>query len=217
PADNSQSPLGIGGIVLCGGKSSRMGTPKCSLPFGPELMLPRVIRILSTVVSPIIIVAAPEQELPSLVSDRNPFVDVRIVRDQFPHLGPLNGMLHGLTALPAEIDAAYISSCDVPLLKPEFIRAMIAFLGDHDLTIPQEGKFFHPLAGVYRKTLVPKIRELIASDRMRPLFLVEESHSRSVSVSELTIVDPELESLKNINTPADYEAALAAAGFSEIS
>ena len=56
----------VGGIVLCGGRSTRMGTSKAMLPFGPETMLQRVVRLLGTVVSPIIVVAAPEQSLPKL-------------------------------------------------------------------------------------------------------------------------------------------------------
>ena len=51
------------GIVLCGGKSTRMGVPKATLPFGPETMLQRVVRLLGTVVSPIVVVAARGQEL----------------------------------------------------------------------------------------------------------------------------------------------------------
>ena len=39
------------GIVLCGGRSSRMGYPKALLPFGPELMVQRVVRIASEIVS----------------------------------------------------------------------------------------------------------------------------------------------------------------------
>jgi len=56
----------IGGVVLCGGKSTRMGSPKALLPFGPETMLQRVVRLLGTVVSPIVVVAATGQDLPPL-------------------------------------------------------------------------------------------------------------------------------------------------------
>ena len=45
--------MNVGGIVLCGGRSSRMGRPKAWLPFGDELMLPRVVRILREVVEPV--------------------------------------------------------------------------------------------------------------------------------------------------------------------
>ncbi len=55
-----------GGVVLCGGKSTRMGTSKALLPFGPETMLQRVVRIVGDVVSPIVVVAAVDQILPDL-------------------------------------------------------------------------------------------------------------------------------------------------------
>src|SRR5215207_6961074 len=95
-----------GGIVLCGGKSTRMGTSKAMLPFGPETMLQRVVRLLGEVVSPIVVVAAPGQELPSLLST------VLIARDEREGNGPLEGLLAGLRALPETVDIAYATSCD---------------------------------------------------------------------------------------------------------
>ncbi len=71
-----------GGIVLCGGKSTRMGVAKATLPFGPETMLQRVVRLLGTVVSPIVVVAAREQELPALPAE------VIVTRDEREAPGP---------------------------------------------------------------------------------------------------------------------------------
>src|SRR5579871_3686754 len=96
----------IGAIVLCGGKSSRMGRPKAWLPFGPELMLQRVVRILSEVVSPVVVVAAQGQDIPHLPPA------VEIARDEHEALGPLAGLAAGLDALGSRVDAAYVSSCD---------------------------------------------------------------------------------------------------------
>src|SRR5438477_6955029 len=83
----------VGGIVLCGGQSKRMGQPKAWLPFGPERMLPRVVRLLSEVVAPVVVVAAPDQEVPPLPPD------VAVVRDAQPQRGPLQGLCAGLEAL----------------------------------------------------------------------------------------------------------------------
>ena len=83
------------GSVLCGGKSTRMGAPKATLPFGPETMLQRVVRLLETVVAPIVVVAARGQELPELSPD------VPITRDEQDARGPLEGLRAGLKALPA--------------------------------------------------------------------------------------------------------------------
>ena len=56
----------IAGIILCGGRSTRMGTSKALLPFGGETMLQRIVRLLGTVASPLVVVAAAGQPLPNL-------------------------------------------------------------------------------------------------------------------------------------------------------
>lgn len=206
PASVSQS---VGGIVLCGGRSSRMGQPKLTLPFGEEPMLARVVRILRATVSPVVVVAAPGQEVPPLPSD------VRILRDEQEHLGPLAGMSVGLQALAGEVEAAFVTSCDVPLLRPEFIAEMIRRLSCHELAVPREGNFHHPLAAVYRTSLAERACQLVAAQRLRPLFLIQASDSVEVSVDELRAVDPQLQSLRNLNRPEDYEAALRLAGLVE--
>jgi len=196
----------FGGIVLCGGKSTRMGRPKLSLPFGGETMLARVVRIVGEVVSPVVVVAAPEQELPNLPAG------TLLTRDEIQDQGPLGGLAAGLAALRTRAEAAYVSSCDVPLLEAAFIRAMVEALGTHELAIPRDGEYHHPLAAVYRTALEPRVAQLIAEGRLRPLFLVQESDARIVDVSELRAVDSTLGSLRNANTPEEYRAALRAAG-----
>jgi molybdopterin-guanine dinucleotide biosynthesis protein A len=184
-----------------------MGRPKAWLPFGPEVMLQRVVRILSEIVTPIVVVAAKGQDVPDLPAA------VEIARDEREALGPLAGLAVGLAALGDRVEAAYASSCDVPLLQPTFVATVIAALGDHDLAIPRDGQYHHPLAAIYRPRLVPTIRELIAANRLRPLFLLERTLAREIDVAQLRRVDPALSSLRNINTPEDYAAALRDAGF----
>lgn len=204
--DSQSSPANsrTAGIILCGGKSTRMGRSKWSLPFGDENCLLRTLRILREVVSPVIVVAADDQDVSRLPSD------VTIVRDQIPEKGPLAGISAGLEFLQQEqtISAAYITACDVPLLKPEFVATVIDHLGDRDLAVVKEGKFFHPLAGVYRVNLADRVASLLEQDRLRPLFLIEESNSREIDVEELRDVDPDLDSLRNMNTPQEYRAIL---------
>lgn len=185
-----------------------MGQPKALLPFGPEPMLSRVVRILREVVSPIVVVAAKGQALSELPPD------TLVAHDEQESLGPLAGLAVGLAALSGKVEAAYLSSCDAPLLKPEFVRRMIAMLGDHDLAVPRDGEFYHPLAGVYRVSVESAARELVAAGRLRPLFLFERLRVRQVATSELGEVDPDLDSLRNVNSPDDYAKALRAAGLS---
>lgn len=192
----------IGGIVLCGGKSSRMGQPKAWLPFGNETLLQRVVRTLSEVVNPIVVVAAVDQELPPLPPE------VLITRDEREALGPVGGLAAGFATLRGQVDAAYVSACDVPLLKPAVVRRICQELGEHDIAIPVEGQFPHPLAAVYRLTLEDGTRQLLEAGRLRPVFLWEQARVHQIPVASLRDIDPQLDSFRNANTPEDFEAVL---------
>lgn len=196
-----------GGIILCGGKSSRMGWPKATLPFGPELMLQRVVRLVGGVVGPLVVVAAPQQELPPLPGE------IQVVRDRREGCGPLEGLCAGLEALQHRADAAFATSCDVPLLVPQFVRVILERLGDCQIVVPVDGELHHPLAAVYRTNVVPEIESLLAADRLRPVWLFDRVRTRRVRVEELRAADPDLQTLANLNQPADYLAALQRAGF----
>jgi len=197
----------IGGIVLCGGKSTRMGTSKALLPFGAETMLQRVVRLLSDVVAPIVVVAAVDQELPQLPAG------VIVMRDENEGRGPLEGLRAGLKALPATVDAAYVTSCDVPLLEVGFVRQMISLASDYDIAVMEIDGFAHPLSAVYRRGTLAFVEDLLANDRLRPVFLFDAVKTRRVKPEEMT-ADPELRTLRNLNTREDYDRALAEAGLS---
>jgi len=196
-----------GGIVLCGGKSTRMGVPKATLPFGPETMLQRVVRLLGTVVAPIVVVAAREQSLPDLPAD------VAITRDEREQRGPLEGLRAGLKALPDSVDAAYITSCDVPLLEPAFVERMVELLGDYDIAVMEIDGFPHPLSAVYRRDTLQHVQVLLENDRLRPVFLFDAVRTRRVRPEEMLSADPQLRTLRNLNTREDYLAALSEAGY----
>jgi molybdopterin-guanine dinucleotide biosynthesis protein A len=196
-----------GGIILCGGQSTRMGLAKLTLPFGPETMLARIVRLLAEACDPIVVVAAPEQELPPLPAS------VIVARDRRKGRGPLEGLSAGLHALPADVEAAYVTGCDVPLLVPAFVRRMFELLGEQSCAVPVGGGFQHPLAAVYRRTLIDVVDALLAAERMRPAFLFDSVPTRRVSADELRDVDPALDTLQNLNRPDDYFAALKRAGF----
>jgi molybdopterin-guanine dinucleotide biosynthesis protein A len=194
--------VSFGAIVLCGGKSTRMGTSKAMLPFGPETMLQRVVRLLGTTVFPIVAVAARDQELPALPAS------VIVTRDEREARGPLEGLRAGLKALPESVDAAYVTSCDVPLLELPFVAHMRELLGDYDIAVMEIDGFTHPLSAVYRRSVLPHVESLLAQDRLRPVFLFDAVRTRRVSPDEMRAVDPDLRTLRNLNTREDYEAAL---------
>jgi molybdenum cofactor guanylyltransferase len=201
--------MNAAGIVLCGGKSTRMGSSKALLPFGAETMLQRVVRLLATVVSPIVVVSAAEQSLPGLPAD------VIVTRDEQEGRGPLEGLRAGLKALPGTSESAYVTSCDVPLLVPGFVRQMIDLLGDHEIAGMEIDGCPKPLSAVYRRTTLPHVEALLAQDRLRPVFLFDAVRTRRVQPAEMVSADPELLTLRNLNTREDYLEALSSAGLAD--
>lgn len=204
-----------GAIILCGGRSTRMGRDKATLPFGPETMLERMIRIVGTVVDParVVVVAAPGQPLPALPSG------VRIVRDRTPDCGPLEGLATGLAALHGLADSVFATSCDSPLLVPAFVTAMLDRLaaGDWLIAAPQGEEYAHPLAAAYRLEVLPQVETRLAADQRSLQGLLDSVPTLRVPQTELRGADPALASLLNINTPEAYDEALLAVGFTAVS
>lgn len=204
---NTNQELKIGGIILCGGESSRMNYPKALLPLGTELMLPRVVRIISSVVSPVIVIAGQGQELPELPES------VSVIFDNEPGAGPLFAIGQGLAALQNQCDAAFVSGCDTPLINVGFISKIISVLANHQLVMVREGKWYHPLAAVYRTSLAEPIQQLICLNQRRTRDLAETAESCFLDIEELREVDPLLQGLQNINTREQYFELLREMGF----
>jgi molybdopterin-guanine dinucleotide biosynthesis protein A len=199
---SNASPEHTGGIVLCGGRSSRMGRAKHLLPFGEQTMLQVVVETLRSVVSPVVVVRAEGQELPELLDD------VLVAEDEEPHLGPLAGLCTGLTALAERCESAFVASCDAPLLKREVIQYLIASRGDRDAAVVRDGTNFHVLAAVYSLRLLPPIRERLRDRRLRLRELIDASDDRIVDAHDIRRLDPELHSFRNANTPDEYAELL---------
>ncbi len=202
--------LRVAGVVLCGGHSRRMGTPKANLAFGRESLLERMVRILSERVAPVVVVTSKDQSLPALQSE------VLVVPDRLSDLGPLAGLATGLAALGSLADAAFATSCDAPFLQPKLIERMIDTLGSSDLAIPVDGQYHHPLAAVYRVGIADDISSMLDNGVRRPTALLNHLgiSATTIDVEKLRDVDPGLESFRNLNTPEDYKLALRDANLS---
>jgi molybdopterin-guanine dinucleotide biosynthesis protein A len=193
--------MGEAALVLCGGFSRRMGRDKWSLEFGDETLLERTVRIVREVVPEVWVVAREGQG----VGGR-----YKIARDPAEGMGPLAGLAAGLEAMEAE--RAFLTSCDVPFLKPALVRRLLDLSRGHAAAVPFVGGFHMTTAAVYSRDALPAARRLLAERRLRPLFLVEAVKARIVTEAELSDVDPGFESFRNCNTPEEYLAALRAAG-----
>jgi molybdopterin-guanine dinucleotide biosynthesis protein A len=193
-----------------------MGQAKAWLPFGDEFLLQRVTRVVGEAVEPVVVVAAAYQEIPKLPAE------VLRADDESEGRGPLQGFVTGLRALEGRVEAAYLSSCDVPFLLPAFIKRMVRLLQDArtgtlqtnrpEVAVPRVGGRLHPLAAVYCTSVLPRLQEFLDLNQLRMTSLFDTLPTRVVEAHELADLDPRLQSLRNLNTPEEYAAALEALG-----
>lgn len=204
------------GLVLAGGRSSRMGVPKAALEWHGSTLLRRTCGVLQRAgLQPVVVVRAPGQELPPLPAD------VEVVDDPREGLGPLQGMAVGLTALADRADVAFVCSTDLPFLHAELVRRVLRPFDDPvdgealDVVLPVARGYPQPLTAAYRTRLAPVVAALVAADRLRPAFIFEDAtvlrldDDALLADPALRAADPTLESLVNVNERADYDAARA--------
>jgi molybdopterin-guanine dinucleotide biosynthesis protein A len=200
-------------VVLAGGRSSRMGTAKAALEWHGSVLLYRTVSILQRAAGgPVVVVRASGQELPDLPKG------TQVVDDPRPGKGPVQGIAAGLAALDGQADVAFVSSTDMPFLHPVFIRRVLRVVAEDpgtDVALPVARGYPQPLAAAYRVSLAATAERLVEEDRLRPAFLFSECATVRLDDATLTAdpligaLDPDLDSVVNINTPEDYQEARA--------
>jgi molybdenum cofactor guanylyltransferase len=190
-----------------------MGTAKAALEWHGSTLLGRTVGIVARATSgPVVVVRAPGQDLPELPEG------TLVADDPHEGKGPVQGIAAGLAALTGRADVAFVSSTDMPFLHPAFIRRVLRVLEDNqgtDVALPVARGYKQPLAAAYRVALAGAAERLVKEDRLRPAFLFDECQVEALDDAALkrdpvlAALDPELDSVLNVNTPADYEAARA--------
>jgi molybdopterin-guanine dinucleotide biosynthesis protein A len=196
----------VAAFVLAGGVSSRMGREKGLLEFGGEPLNVRTVRLVEPLVSEVIVVGAPERYsslgLHAIV-DR----DFRSGGDREAVRSPLVGIASALTASTATWNQ--ILACDLPYLTPERINWLLGRAVDSEaqVVMPRTPRGVEPLAAVYRVECAAPIVAALGRGIRKVTDAMAELRIEFVLEAEWGRHDPDGRVLKNMNTPAEYEAA----------
>src|SRR5436309_3113803 len=189
-----------------------MGRAKAALEWHGSTLLYRTTALLArTVDGPVLVVAAPGQELPELPSG------VEVVTDPVEGQGPMRGLATGLAALDRRAATAFVCSTDLPFLHPALVRRVLREFADPevDVVMPVAHGHRQPLAAGYRTALATLIEKLLAEGDLAPGMLFRHCQvsplddDALLADPDLARHDPELDSLLNVNEPAEFAAALA--------
>lgn len=208
----------ITGIVLAGGRSSRMGRDKASIVFDGETLLQRTVRALAVVADEIIVVRAPGARLPAIDAPC-PVVDVE---DPVGGEGPLVGMAAGLAAVRAPV--AIVVGVDMPFLQPALLRLLVERLlvervrDGSRWVLPIADRRPQPLCSVFARDALEVLHAHIAAGDRAPMAVAADLRMARLEPEAWRAADPEGLSFMDIDTPEDFAAALvrlAAAGGGE--
>ena len=189
----------ITGIILCGGKSSRMKTNKAFLKLGNipiiEIMLQKM-----------------KQNFDNLIlSSNNPelfaYLNVPIVKDIYLNRGPLAGIHSSLSSSSTEKN--FVISCDIPLITVELIKYLSEYNSDKKIILPVLKGRIQQLCGVYSKSILVDVEQILKESQGNnevkgSIFnLLERVDAEIVDVSSFS--SPGDDIFLNMNTPEDYE------------
>jgi molybdenum cofactor guanylyltransferase len=189
----------VTGILLAGGKSRRMGFDKRFLQLGGETLVRRALSVYERLFTEILIVVAePAPELKDMGH--------QIVTDLIPNCATLGGLYTGLSLSHSR--RIFAAACDMPFLSLEVIDHLLQFYDD-DIVMPKLVSGLQPMHAVYAKTCLPYFEHMMANNILSIQLVLEhdELQARLVEEEVLRILDPQLLSFLNLNTPEDVELA----------
>lgn len=194
-------PLPLTALVLCGGKSRRMGRPKAFLPYEGTTVIEHVLNKVRDLFSEVFLVA----NEPDLYEN----LGVDVVKDILPYRGPLGGILSGL--LVSSHSHAFVIACDMPLVERKIIREMSSKRHGNDVVVLAHEQGIEPLLAVYSKNCIKPLEESLFAGN---LSLQEFLTGLNAQMFRYESSDSETERLPgyfNMNTPQDYSRVIMGA------
>lgn len=180
----------VTGVILAGGKSTRMGTDKAGLKIAGATLFENLLRIFKKVFPRILIAGdRPDLEQPGVPS----------CPDIYPG-SALGGLYTGL--YESTHDMIFASSCDIPFPSEDLIRLIVSNSPGYDVVVPQTPLGLEPLFACYHKNCLRPMRDMLD----RKAYRIFDFYPQ-VQVCYLNMEGRDLEwrrSLMNVNTPEDY-------------
>jgi molybdopterin-guanine dinucleotide biosynthesis protein A len=193
----------VTGVIQAGGKSTRMGgAPKALLELGGRPIIERVASVLREVVDDVLVVT----NTPELYR----FLDLPMVPDIFPDHGSLGGIYSGLASVAG--DAAFTVGCDMPFLRVDVARLVIARAAEADVVIPRSRDQLETMHAVYGKACLPHMEERLRAGRLKIVGFFDRV--RVLEIPEAAVADHADPTVvfMNVNTPEELAHARTLAG-----
>jgi len=187
----------VSGIILAGGKSSRMGTNKALIELGQVKIIENIVSVFSEIFKDIIIVSNNPEEYT--------YLGHKVICDIIPCKGPLSGIHAGLHE--AKYFHSFVAACDMPFIQKNLIELLVEECEDYDVTVPQLGKFLQPLYAVYSKNCIIPIEDSLNKNRFKITNFYETIKVKYINQDSIEKLGDSEKVFFNVNTKEDLEKA----------
>lgn len=141
----------VTGIILAGGKSTRMGENKSFLKLGDKTVIEKITNLMKNIFKTVLLITNTPEEYE--------FLSIPIFEDIYKYKGPLAGIHSGLTNSKTQNN--FVISCDIPLMTEEMIKYIVEFKTEKPITVCKADGFIQQLAGRYSKSVLPLAEEIL--------------------------------------------------------
>lgn len=186
------------GIILSGGKNSRMGLNKAFLEINGVRLIDHILSVYRKIFSEIIIVTNEPLAYTG-------FPDTMIVTDIYKGKGSLGGIYTGL--FYARHDYAFVAACDMPSLNIDFILFMIEQIGKYEIVVPELPEGFQALHAIYSRRCLPAIKRMILADKLKISGLFKDIRSLKITEDKIKPFNQDGRLFLNLNTPEDLHSS----------
>ena len=190
----------ITGIILTGGSSRRMGKDKALLPLPDNegvTFVEHLTTMLTTLCSEVLLVARDDVQAANYAH----LIGARTLTDRVADQGPLMGLWSGLSAMHNL--HALVVAVDMPFVQPALLSFLLSQPLSGSLLVPVVNTMPQVLLAVYPRAVLPFIEGRLQEGRRDPRSLLEVAPVRYIDEAQLRLVDPELRSFANVNTPGE--------------
>lgn len=186
----------ITGVILAGGKSTRMGRNKSLLDVGGISLIEKTYQIMASLFPDVVLITNTPEEYD--------FLNCRCQPDIYLGIGSIAGLHAALST--CDTDRIFVVPCDMPFLCPSLIKLLCKKGKIYDAVVPISQKGIEPLHALYHRRCLQQMEQAISEGDKKIQNFLQQISTCFLSVSDYQHIPDAEQSFQNLNLPADYAA-----------
>jgi len=194
-----KSKNSITGIILSGGRSTRMGENKAFIEIEGAPIVSRIHNLFKELFKEVVIVTNQQELFKNF--------DSKIYSDLLPNKGVLGGLYTGLFF--STFHYSFCVACDMPFIKKSLVQYIIKNIDGEDVVVPRTIDGLQPMHAVYSKNCLDPIINIIEQGKYKIIDIYNRVNVKIIEEKYFISIDPFRESFINVNTPEELRSIIS--------